>query len=275
MLKKWLESARRLFWASLGHYPHTGSAMKKKSSREDYLMTIKGQSIPVRIYRERRHNVRASIGKRAAILRMPLRLPEPEQQKSMKWFAEWLQGRLEDNDAIAEHFQEREYKDGDELVVGQRTYQLNIIWEDRKSHNGRLYTDGTIVLKLSQHDQGPSLSKNIQHLLSRVVAQDFLPTITQRVHELNDRYFKQPIGQVRLKYNHSNWGSCSGKGNINLSTRLLFAPDDVIDYVIIHELAHRIEMNHSPRFWQLVAGAMPDYEEKEEWLKVHGKQLGF
>ena len=78
-----------------------------------------------------------------------------------------------------------------------------------------------------------------------------------------------------MKYNHSNWGSCSSKGNINLSTRLLFAPDDVIDYVIIHELAHRIEMNHSPRFWKLVSDAMPDYKEKEKWLKVHGGKLGF
>lgn len=251
------------------------TTMKRTATREDRLMTINGQDIPVRIYRERRNNVRASIGKRAAILRMPLRLPKSEQQKSMKWFKEWLAGRLEKNDALAEHFQERQYQDGDELVVGQRKYRLNITWEDRKSHNGRLHPDGTIELKLSQHDEGPSFSKNIQHLLSRVVAQDFLPAITQRVHELNERHFNQPINQVRLKYNHSNWGSCSGKGNINLSTRLLFAPDDVIDYVIVHELAHRLEMNHSPRFWQLVSRAMPDYEEKEQWLKVHGKKLGF
>jgi predicted metal-dependent hydrolase len=65
-------------------------------------------------------------------------------------------------------------------------------------------------------------------------------------------YFQKPIKSVNLKYNLSNWGSCSTKGNINLSTRLLFAPDDVIDYVIIHELAHLLEMNHSPHFWAIV-----------------------
>ena len=249
--------------------------MKQKSTREDRLMTIKGQTIPVRIYRERRRNVRASIGKRAAILRMPKQLPRSEEQKSMQWFEEWLAGRFSTNEALVNHFRQRIYEDGQELVVGKRVYVLRVQWEDRKSHNGKLLPGGIIQLKLSQHDQEPGLSKNIQHLLSRVVAQDFLPAVARRVHELNDRYFQQPIDQVRLKYNHSNWGSCSSKGNINLSTRLLFAPDEVIDYVIIHELAHRIEMNHSPRFWQLVAGAMPDYEEKEEWLKVHGKQLGF
>ncbi|MCB0682671.1 MAG: M48 family metallopeptidase, partial [Saprospiraceae bacterium] len=65
------------------------------------------------------------------------------------------------------------------------------------------------------------------------------------------------------------------KRNINLSTRLLFAPPKVIDYVIIHELAHLVEMNHSRRFWDLVAAAMPDYEEQEKWLKKFGHRCDF
>ena len=59
------------------------------------------------------------------------------------------------------------------------------------------------------------------------------------------------IKGIFLKYNHSNWGSCSHNGNINLSTRLLFAPEAVQDYVIVHELAHLVEPNHSDRFWAL------------------------
>jgi predicted metal-dependent hydrolase len=252
-----------------------GRKRNNKATREDRLLQVNDRQVPVRIYREYRRNVRASIGKKAAILRMPLQLPQAEQQKSLQWFKNWLGERLENSADIAGHFEERTYQDGDELVVGQRRYRLRIQWEDRKSHNGRLLPDGTILLKLSRHDSGHSLSKSLQHLLSRVVAQDFLPEITRRVHELNERHFRQPIDQVRLKYNHSNWGSCSNKGNINLSTRLLFAPPEVIDYVIIHELAHRLEMNHSPRFWKLVADAMPNYREHESWLKEHGKGLGF
>jgi predicted metal-dependent hydrolase len=80
---------------------------------------------------------------------------------------------------------------------------------------------------------------------------------------------------VRLKYLHSRWGSCSSSSNINLSTRLLFAPEGVIDYVIIHELAHLQELNHSPRFWRLVAEAMPDYQLKEKWLKDNGHLCDF
>lgn len=248
---------------------------KKTSSLEKGTLEVNGQAVPVKIYREHRYSVRASIGRKAAILRLPLEMSEAEQRERIEWFQQWLSKTLKRNENVAAHFDAKTYQDGDTLQVGNRTYRLKIRHEDRQTHSGRLDKGKTISLKLSQNDKDNSLKRNIQHLLSRIVAQDFLPEITRRVHELNDKYFKKEIKTVRLKYNHSNWGSCSAKSNINLSTRLLFAPGDVIDYVIIHELAHLIEMNHSPRFWKLVAKAMPDYEEKEKWLKEHGGKLGF
>ncbi|MCB0562265.1 MAG: M48 family metallopeptidase [Lewinellaceae bacterium] len=248
---------------------------QKTSTLEKGTLEVNGQAVPVKIYRERRYNVRASIGKRAAILRLPLGMSETEQRERLDWFQQWLTKTLKRNESVAAHFETKTYQDGDTLRVGKRSYRLRIHVEDRQSHSGKLDKDKSIHLKLSQHDQGESLNRNIQHLLSRIVAQDFLPEITRRVRQLNDRHFQRPIQAVRLKYNFSNWGSCSAKKNINLSTRLLFAPDEVIDYVIIHELAHLIELNHSPRFWKLVEKAMPDYEEKERWLKEEGGKLGF
>lgn len=247
----------------------------KHSARIDFQLKVEGQEIPARLYREFRTNVRASIGKTAAILRLPVHLSKAEQDRQVKWFTSWVAQRVSQSKALSDHFEHRTYRDGDILQVGERRYALKLQWEDRKTHTGKLLPEGRILLKLSREDNGHSLSKNIQHLLSRIVAQDFLPAITRRVQELNQQHFQQPVNGVYLKYNHSNWGSCSSVGNINLSTRLLFAPQEVIDYVIIHELAHRLEMNHSPRFWKLVSDAMPDYKDKEEWLKVNGSKLTF
>ena len=115
----------------------------------------------------------------------------------------------------------------------------------------------------------------IKQLLSRVCAQLFLPDVTRRVHEINDKCFHKDIKSVNLKYNTSNWGSCSSANNVNLSTRLLFAPKDVIDYVIIHELAHLYEMNHSKKFWDIVGQVMPNYKEKEKWLSENGRLCDF
>lgn len=218
------------------------------------------------IYREHRRSFRASIGKDAFILRMPHWLTQTQEQEGMRWFRQWAEKKIRDNHSLVTQLKGRPYADGEVIKVGSRTYTLKISFANRKTHAARL-RNGTIHLDLSTHEQGPALHKATRQLISRVVGKDFLPVITRRVHELNEKHFQKTIKSVRLKYNHSNWGSCSRNGNINLSTRLLFAPDPVIDYVIIHELAHFIEMNHSPHFWQLVADIMPDYQEKEKWLQ--------
>jgi hypothetical protein len=85
--------------------------------------------------------------------------------------------------------------------------------------------------------------------------------------ELNQKFFNQEINSVKLRYNYSKWGSCSSSNSISLSTRLIFAPKEVVDYVIIHELAHLIEMNHSAKFWNIMRAILPDFELKEKWLR--------
>ena len=237
--------------------------------------TIEGQAIPVEIHRERRNGVRFSIGKQAAILRLPEGLSPQQEEDYIGKFKGWLAKRIRHNEGTVAHFDTREYRDGDVLEVGRRAYKLKISYESRKTHSGRLQDDNTIHLRLSTLDQGGNLQKNIRQLLGRIVAQDFLPEVTQRVHELNARYFQKHINKVFLKNTHSRLGSCSTNGNINLSTRLLFAPPEVLDYIIVHELAHLVEMNHSARFWAVVEKAMPNYLEQEKWIKTHFGKLGF
>ncbi len=96
--------------------------------------------------------------------------------------------------------------------------------------------------------------------------------ITQKVD-----YFSRITGlnynRVKINNAQKRWGSCSSRGNLNFSWRVIMAPEDVIDYLIIHELAHTKELNHSPRFWDIVAYIMPDYEDQEKWLRDNGHLL--
>ncbi|MBN2891971.1 MAG: M48 family metallopeptidase [Bacteroidales bacterium] len=80
---------------------------------------------------------------------------------------------------------------------------------------------------------------------------------------------------LKISNAKTRWGSCSSKKNINLSWRLIMAPMKIVDYVIIHELAHLKELNHSPKFWAVVEGAMPDYKIYRSWLKKNGHTLSF
>lgn len=79
--------------------------------------------------------------------------------------------------------------------------------------------------------------------------------------------------KISIRDTRSRWGSCSSSGNLSFSWRLIFAPRYVMEYVVVHELCHILEMNHSHRFWKLVRNVCPDYMHAKEWLKKHGRSL--
>ncbi len=81
------------------------------------------------------------------------------------------------------------------------------------------------------------------------------------------------VARVGVRDPKSRWGSCSSQGALSFSWRLVFAPEAVIDYVVAHEVAHLVEMNHGPRFWRLVATLVPDSHAPRAWLKRHRAEL--
>lgn len=80
-------------------------------------------------------------------------------------------------------------------------------------------------------------------------------------------------GKITIRFQSTRWGSCSAAGNLNFNALLLLAPPEVLDSVLVHELCHRREMNHSPAFYREVLRVMPDYPERHQWLKHHGAEL--
>jgi predicted metal-dependent hydrolase len=78
---------------------------------------------------------------------------------------------------------------------------------------------------------------------------------------------------VRVRDQQSRWGACSGKGAITLNWRLVQMPPDVADYVMLHELAHLRQPNHSRRFWREVDRLCPSWRDAERWLRAHGREL--
>lgn len=80
-------------------------------------------------------------------------------------------------------------------------------------------------------------------------------------------------GRVSIRCQKGRWGSCSSKGNLNFNCLLMLVPPEIRDYVIVHELCHRKEMNHSPLFWAEVGRIMPDYPLRRKWLREQGQRL--
>lgn len=80
-------------------------------------------------------------------------------------------------------------------------------------------------------------------------------------------------GRITIRKQKTRWGSCSAKGNLNFNCLLMLTPERVQNYVVVHELCHRKEMNHSERFWKEVERILPDYRERRKWLKEYGDRI--
>lgn len=80
-------------------------------------------------------------------------------------------------------------------------------------------------------------------------------------------------GRISIREQKTRWGSCSSRGNLNFNWRLIFAPEPVLDYIVVHELAHRREMNHSHLFYAIVESVLPDYKKTKKWLRDNGHSL--
>ena len=77
-------------------------------------------------------------------------------------------------------------------------------------------------------------------------------------------------GRISVRAQKTKWGSCSAKGNLNFNCLLMLVPETVRDYVVVHELCHRRQMNHSPAFWSEIERVLPEYRDAKKWLRSNG-----
>ncbi len=242
--------------------------MKTKS------IEINGIWYPVRITIEDRNDVSARIGKKGIVMRIPSHLSREEISRQIIRLKSWARQKIMEKPGKFKPAIARTYADGDVLQIGNEQYLLKISFMDKQSSSARIDANA-ISLAISSNLPDGIKNKHISTLLSRCIAAKRIEGLRAKINELNLRHFNQKVNRIFFKYNKSSWGSCSENGNINISTRLLFAPSDVLEYVCVHELAHLIEPNHSDRFWELIEKAMPDYREKEGWLKENGDKCIF
>ncbi len=122
----------------------------------------------------------------------------------------------------------------------------------------------SVRVAVATGDVRPTIEKNLRKLAAR--------ELPPRVLELAALH-AVAIRRVSVRNQRSRWGSCSRSGTISLNWRLIQTPDFVRDYIILHELMHVRQMNHSARFWREVAAVCPGYEEAERWIKLHSALL--
>jgi predicted metal-dependent hydrolase len=250
---------------------------RKKSTNliTQLMVDVGSKKIPMIIYRERRRSWRVAVGQQAVNLRIPSTWHYGMPENPVEWGVSWTRQKYKKDPQLFDHFFLSPPANGHiyRTLYGDFTLKLNGV-ENRKTAGGKVVGD-QIIIKFPISWDARSMATVFPKLISRILASEFHDHFSRRVADLNNQFYQFLYSDITFKYNKSNWGSCSYKGHLNFSTRLFLAPQIVADYVIIHELAHLKEHNHSSSFWEVVSAAMPRYKDQVKWLKTHGSTLYF
>ena len=183
------------------------------------------------------------------------------------------------------------------MLSSQISYQ--IIRSSRKTMSLEIKADGSVVVRaplcLSEakiqkfvEEKQEWILKNLEKIQKRDAQKENVQKLSalERQHLQNKAcvviprrvaYYAEKLGvsygKITLRQQKTRWGSCSSEKNLNFNWKLILAPPEVLDYVVVHELCHLKEMNHSKAFWDEVGKVMPEYETYKLWLKENGWKL--
>jgi len=164
-------------------------------------------------------------------------------------------------------YQDRPHAPGKEVVNGESVLFLGLDYriEISDTASGGVEFSRHFLIPTSHQAKRRNVLK--EWYVSRAT-EIILPRVKRHAEELGVEF-----GEARIVDNRYRWGSCTVKDNVNFNWRLIKAPMFVIDYVVVHELAHLMEANHTPRFWNIVSAKAPATEKAKAWLKQHGQIL--
>lgn len=196
---------------------------------------------------------------RSVVVRAPQTMDEGEIHELVYGKRILIEKKISSTQKFENRRPEKEFISGESFYVLGELHQL-------ETYDGILYSDVVFSEQLKLNSTNPDVIEKLLRIWYKQKAEEL---IVPRV-----AHFAEYLGVNKKKISITNaeytWGSCTPKGNLNFNWRLIKAPIDVIDYIVVHELAHLIEPNHSPQFWKIVSVQLPNYESAKLWLKDNG-----
>lgn len=217
----------------------------------------------------RRRHVHVLVNEEGTIeVRAPWRFSLRKAREALRDNAEWVLNTL---DTVRERLAQRpRLVTGAHLPLLDGSLRLDVrpqaqvdMFECARSWRGRAERRGT-TLRISavSLDEG-----ELRALIERWYRREAATHLAARVEHYSPRLGVRP-SRVTIRGQRSRWGSCSGKGTVSLNWRLMMVPGDLADYVVVHELCHLRHMDHSPRFWEMVGGVVPDFRQRRRSLNA-------
>ncbi|MEM0146839.1 MAG: M48 family metallopeptidase [Candidatus Micrarchaeaceae archaeon] len=239
---------------------------------------VAGRIFEVVLLRKTGISATASVSGNQIRIRVPAFLSEEESnalfnELKQKIIRKIVKKLNENPRALSLHERELNFYDGQVISVFGKRFVIRVK-ESRNRASTANILGNEIHVALAEGLSVDERNKHLSSLCIRAISHAILPELTRRVKQVNSRSFGFKFNKVSVTYSRTKWGSCNArKRRVNLNFLLLFAPDSVLDYVIVHELAHLKEHNHSSAFWSLVSSAMPNYKSARLWLRKNGYTL--
>lgn len=215
-----------------------------------------------RLVRSRRKTIALIVERDGSLtVRTPLRVPDPLVREFVESKAAWIR-RQQVRAAQAVRAAARQFRDGELFLYLGAQYPLRIVGRTRPALE---LVDGEFLLPASE-------SGKAEVVFVRWYKDRAREVFTQRVDHYA-RQYELNVQKLRISSARTRWGSCSTKGTLSFTWRLVMAPQEIVDYVVVHELVHLEIKNHSGKFWSAVGRLMPDYQQRRAWLKNNGHLL--
>lgn len=182
--------------------------------------------------------------------------------------SDWIRAKLQANLQRTRTVPERQFKSGEKLLYLGVEYVLLV---ERGTPDLVTAENGQIRVRLPL-DNPSSGNSAVRNRLIRWYAAQALALIKKRVGHFSPLVGASPAS-VTLKNLKSRWGSCSARGCISLAWNIIMASEQIVDYLVVHELCHLVHHNHSTEYWKLVESILPDHRERRKWLRENGGLL--
>ena len=161
-------------------------------------------------------------------------------------------------------------RNGHQINVLGEKFRIMAAYSARKAARVSISPD-TVYAELPDSIPPESRQEALSEASRKAISRRIMPMLKERVGLINSRHFNVAIRQIRVRSSKHVWGSYSHKDKrINLNFWLLLMPDEIIDYVIVHELAHARVRSHSKEFWDTVSSVLPDHKARRKWLRTNG-----
>lgn len=200
-----------------------------------------------------------------------VRVPRYASSAAVERFVEEHSGWIGKHyQTVCERLRQKEafrWEDGARLLLFGEPVRLTVRVDQGARQVSASWKEKELTVVTTRQEEG--LIETIVKNWYRVMAKRYIGQRVQEYAKLMDVNYNR----ICIREQSTRWGSCSAKGNLNFNWKLLHMPPRVLDYVVVHELAHRFEMNHSERFWAVVGRYMPDYQEQRRRLRSYENQI--